>query len=63
MEKFKVIYNIKNEDRNSKNYGVLIEKHSTFDTLQGAMRFVRDVGAIMGSSRLTVIGKPVIERA
>lgn len=48
---FKVTYTIKNEN------GYLVDKSKTFDMLQEAFKFVREL-----NSNSKMIGKPTIER-
>jgi hypothetical protein len=57
MYAFKVTYNQKNTDKNSKAYGILSDKSRKFASLQDAFKYVREL-----KNKKEVIGTPVIER-
>jgi len=61
MYAFKVIYNQKNLDKNSKSYGfVSFDKTKKFESLQDAFKFVHKLKNTH-TGNYEVIGIPVIE--
>lgn len=60
--KYKVSYNTKSDDKASSLYGVLVERTANFNSLQGAIKFARDVVNLKNSG-VTLVGKPTVEVA
>jgi hypothetical protein len=56
MYAYKVTYNQKNMDVNSKAYGILSDKSRKFASLQDAFKYVREL-----KSKKEIVGMPVIE--
>ena len=51
-DKYKVLYNIRVADKASELFGVLVEKSKHFNSLQEAMKFIRN--------NPDIVGKPVL---
>ena len=60
--RFKVVYNVKHNDKSHDKYGVLIQRTNRFDSFTDAINFVRMLGNKVDNS-VTVVGKPVLENA
>lgn len=61
MEKFKVFYTVKINDRTSNDFGLLLDKTVKFSSLQDAIKFVRTVQNV-NKTNIGLVGKPAIER-
>jgi hypothetical protein len=62
MYRFKVIYDIKHIDKKSALYGLLSsEQTCKFATLQSAIKFAKDMEG-KRTSKIQVMGRPIIER-
>lgn len=60
--KFVVDYTIKDTDRGSSLYNILIDRKVKFNNLQDAIKFIKTIDEKY-SDRVKLVGKPVIERA
>lgn len=58
---FKVIYNAKNLNKDSKKYGYVADVSRNFETLQDAFKYVRQLKNGT-DQKIQVLGMPVIER-
>jgi hypothetical protein len=62
MHKFKVTYNVKHISKKSALYGLVsFDQTCRFPTLQSAIRFAKEM-TNKKTSKIQVIGMPVIER-
>lgn len=58
---YKVVYNAKNLNKDSKKYGYVADLSRKFESLQDAFKYVRELRN--GSDKnIQVLGMPVIER-
>lgn len=57
MTQFKCIYTEVNDDRKSKNYGMLVERVKKFPTFAEAVTFSRRVA----NTGMHIVGRPIIE--
>lgn len=60
-ENFRVIYEVKIVDRNSRSYGYIKEKKQFFPSFQSAVAFAR-LRSGEKTSQYEVLGKPVVEK-
>lgn len=57
MAQYKVTYNIRENDRNSNNFGRIIEKIIKFNDFNEAVRESR----LIANTNMNLIGKPIID--
>jgi len=57
MAQFKCIYTEVNDDRKSKNYGLLVERVKKFPTFAEAVTFSRRIA----NTSVHTVGRPIIE--
>jgi len=62
VEKFKVAYTVKHVEKASVLYGLLIDRSNTFNNLQSAVKFAREIRGLTRNG-VSVVGNPVVERA
>jgi len=58
--RFKVVYNVKHNDKSHDKYGMLMQRINRFQSFTEAVNFVRYLNKAMEKD-ITVIGKPVVE--
>jgi len=62
MYRFKVTYDIKHVNKKSALYGILsTDQTCKFATLQSAIKFAKDMEG-KRTSKIQVVGRPIIER-
>lgn len=59
---FVVDYTVKDTNKNSSFYNLLIDRKVKFDSLQEAIKFIRNIDHKY-NDKVKLVGKPTIERA
>lgn len=59
--KYNVLYNLKNTDKTSGHYNVLVKEIRCFPTFGKAMRFAKAISN-RSSNKYKIVGTPIVER-